>query len=393
MRKTVGNAAPVLKFGTKRLKFHVSSITLTCDWGYLCAVGEENPPERGYRILSALAFDRFTEKPLLLTLLLAVLGLASLPVHGDVFELRDGKKIEGNIVREIGDLVSIRKLDGSIVTIDRSEIASVKKSATPLDEYRKRADSVRDDDLQGQIELAKWCTNKGLKTQASLHWKIVIGLSPDNFDGRKALGYVWIGGDWYLAGSPEALARQKELDSTPAEELPRIPDELPLPEWDRPGTGVTPDLPPVSGDAKVIILQADEKTGRKKVESSGLKFQLNRMGGNVRFTEGDLAKAEHILKVKMRVYFVRQQDFYGAPIANIFQGEAQIDLLEKQPDGKMKKLHSAKVKMPFSASTNRSKEVALRYTYYKTLEAVASRVSRWSWLKRNGAKPLKAPEE
>ncbi|MGB1396876.1 MAG: hypothetical protein ACPG7R_03450, partial [Planctomycetota bacterium] len=229
--------------------------------------------------MSALAFDSITEKPFLLTLFLVVVGFFTLPVHGDVFELRDGKKIEGNIVREIGDLVSIRKLDGSIVTIDRSEIASVKKSATPLDEYRNKADSLKDDDLQGHRDLAKWCTDKGLNTQASLHWKIVIRISPDNFDGRKALGYVWIGGDWYLAGSPEALARQKELDSTPAEQVPRIPDELPLPEWDRPGTGVTPDLPPISGDAKVIILQADEKTGRKKVESSGLKFQLNRMGG------------------------------------------------------------------------------------------------------------------
>ena len=117
------------------------------------------------------------------------------------------------------------------------------------------------------------------------------------------------------------------------------------------------------------------------------------MGGKIRFTEGDLKKAEIILKVKLRCYFVRQQDFYGAPIANVFQGEAAIDLMEKTADGKLKRLHTARVKMPFSASTGRSKEVALRYTYYKTLEAVASRVSRWAWLKKNGAKTLKAPEQ
>ena len=343
--------------------------------------------------MTAPAFHSFAEKPILLILLLVLVGAMASSVHADIFELQNGTKIEGNIVREIGDLVSIRKLDGTIVTVDRADISKIRKSATPLDEYRKKAESLKADDLQGHVEMAKWCQNKGLQTQAANHWKIVIRISPDNFDGRKALGYVWIGGDWYLAGSAEAKARQKELDSTPADELPRIPDNLPLPEWDRPGTAVTPDLPPVSGNAKVIILQADEKTGRSKVESSGLKFQLNRMGGNLRFTDGDIKKAEHILKVKLRVYFVRQQDFYGAPIANIFQGEAALDLLERQPDGKLKKLHSAKVKMPFSASTNRSKDVALRYTYYKTLEAVASRVSRWSWLKRNGAKPLKAPEE
>lgn len=321
------------------------------------------------------------------------LTLFALPLFADVFELQNGKQIEGNIVREIGDLVSIRKLDGTIVTLDRSEIAKIRKSATPLDEYQKKAEKVKDDDLKAQIELAEWCQAQGMKTQAATHWKIVIRLSPDNFEGRKALGYVWIGGDWYLAGSTEAIARQKELDSTPAEELPRIPDKLPLPEWERPGTGVTPDLPPVSGSAKVVILQLDEKTGRNKVESSGLKYQLNRMGGNLRFAEGDLKKAERILKVKLRAYFVRQQDFYGAPIANIFQGEATVDFLEKQPDGKMKKLHSARVKMPFSASTSRSKDVALRYTYYKTLEAVSSRVSRWAWFKKQGAKTLKAPEQ
>ena len=354
---------------------------------------------RGYRILRTNAFHLLgtilprISLPTTLAALVLILLLPTVEVHADLFKLKSGETVEGNVVREIGDLVSIRKLDGSIITIDRSEIAEIKKSATPLDEYQQKAKSVKEDDMEGHIQLARWCESKKMKIQSTVHWKKVISLSPDNFDARKALGYVWIGGDWYLAGSREALARQKELDSTPAEELPRIPDELPLPEWDKSSGGVVPELPPIGSDAKVVILRLDEKVGRNKVDPSGLKYQLNRMGGKIRFTEGDLKKAEIILKVKLRCYFVRQQDFYGAPIANVFQGEAAIDLMEKTADGKLKRLHTARVKMPFSASTGRSKEVALRYTYYKTLEAVASRVSRWAWLKKNGAKTLKAPEQ
>ena len=261
-----------------------------------------------------------------------ILTLLPSLLYGDVFELTNGDKVEGNIVREIGDLVSIRKLDGSIVTLDRSEIKNIKKSSTPLDEYKKRADSVKDNDLTGQIDMAKWCQSRGLDAQAKVHWKMVLNLSPDQFDARKALGYVWIGGDWYLAGSKEAKNRQKELDSTPAEELPEVPDELPLPEWERTKVNPLPGLPPINKDTSVVILQADEKMGRTKVESSGLKYQLNRMGGKVRFAEGDVNKASHVLKVKIRCFFVRQQDFYGAPIANIFQGEATMELLERTPD-------------------------------------------------------------
>ncbi len=319
--------------------------------------------------------------------------MISSSLHADVFELVNGDKIEGNIVREIGDLVSIRKLDGTIVTIDRSEIAKIKKSATPLDEYEKRAKALKEGDVDGQIQLARWCDSRNLSIQAKVHWKMVISLSPDQFDARKALGYVWIGGDWYLEGSEAAQARQKELDSTPTEELPEIPDNLPLPKWDKTGLPDLPELPPVSGDATVVIIQADEKVGRDKVESSGLRYNLNRMGGKVRFSEGDVKKAAHVLKVKLRCYFVRQQDFYGAPIANIFQGEATIELLERTSEGKFKRLRSAKVKMPFSASTMRPKEVALQYTYYKTLEGVASRVSRWAWFKQKGVKILKDPEQ
>ena len=325
--------------------------------------------------------------------LILLVTIPTLPVSADIFLLTNGKSLEGNIVREIGDLVSIRTLDGKIVTIDKNEITKVTTSSTPLDEYNERSAKIKVDDVQAHVSLALWCTDKGLQTQASIHWKRVIALSPDHLAARKALGYIWIGGDWYLAGSAEAVARKKEMDNTPAESVPAIPEKLPLPDWEKLDRENTPDLPPGSPNAQMIVVVADEKLGRKKVESSGLKYQLNRMGGKVRFSPGKQEGAASVLKVKLRCYFVRQQDFYGAPIANIYQGEAQLELLERNAEGKLVRVHTGKVKMPFSAGVGRSQETALNYTYYKTLEAVASRVSRWSWLKKRGTKVLAEPEK
>ena len=313
--------------------------------------------------------------------------------YADIFHLSDGKTIEGTIVREIGDLVSIRNLEGKVVTIDRSQIERIEIKATALDEYLKRIKSIKDDDLEGHRELAIWCQKNQLAAQSQKHWKLVILIDPDHDEARGQLGYVWIAGDWYKQGSPEAIQRQKELVSDPAVPVREIPEQLRLPEWEREDLPELPELPPlVQPDSDTVVVIADEKLGRNKPKRSGLIYHLRRMGGDIRFIPGEEKNAKIIVKVRTRCYFVRLQSFYGAPIANIFQGEAKAQFFERNSAGKLVLRKTTTVRIPFSSSAQRPKEQALHYTYYVTLEAIAARISRWGWMKKRGSRSLPIPD-
>ncbi len=327
----------------------------------------------------------------LLTLLLCI---PSGEARSDQFHLEDGRVIEGSIVREVGDLVSIRDLEGKVVTIDRDQITKTVKKETPLDQYRNRLSNLEDDDLAGQIEIANWCTSVKLNSEALKHWKVVIRLDPDHDQGRRVLGYVWIGGDWYISGSQEAKKRQADLELDPATPPHEIPEDLRLPDWNREKPVDLPDLPPLptQGVDRVVVI-ADEKLGKKAPERSGAPYHLARMGGKIQFVPGtDDGKVPVIVKIKIRCYFVKLQTFYGAPVANIFQGEATAKFFQRNDKGELVLRKTTSVRIPFSSSAQRPKDKALLYTYYMTLDSIAARVSRWGWMKQRGSRSLPIPD-
>ncbi|MGE4632632.1 MAG: hypothetical protein AAEJ47_06300 [Planctomycetota bacterium] len=347
------------------------------------------PISSAVRLATSAGSSRFVA----FLMLVILVGIPTTVSHADIFHLSNGTTIEGTIVREVGDLVSIRDTAGKITTIDRSLIERIEKKETLLDEYLKRSALIQAEDLKGQLDLARWCREVKLESQAQKHWKLSIAVDPDNDEARAMLGYVWIGGDWYIAGSPEATQRHKELTSDPEVPIREIPDELRLPDWDQGDLPELPELPPQGrADAETVVVVADERVGRKKPERSGLVYHLRRMGGKIQFVPGKEDKAKIVVKIRTRCYFVRLQTFFNAPIANIFQGEARAQFFERNSAGKLILRKTTNIKIPFSSSVQRSKEVALTYTYYITLEAIAARVSRWGWMKERGSRSLPLPD-
>ena len=141
-----------------------------------------------------------------------------------------------------------------------------------------------------------------------------------------------------------------------------------------------------------MVVIADEKLGKKAPERSGAAYHLARMGGKIQFVPGtDDGKVPVIVKVKIRCYFVKLQTFYGAPVANIFQGEATAKFFQRNDKGELVLRKTTTVRIPFSSSAQRPKDKALLYTYYMTLDSIAARVSRWGWMKQRGSRSLPIP--
>lgn len=319
----------------------------------------------------------------------------------DRFVLKDGRRLEGEIVRELGDLVSIRTTDGEVVTIDRREIRSQIEERTVQEDYAEKSAALADDDIDGHRKLAKWCGENQLEAERSRHYRRVIELSPFDEEARVALGYALIGGDWYLEGSDEAERRRAEIETL--SQMPKkIPDDFEVVDLSGSnatggiagGAGGSGSLGPVKGN---IQLFARERVGPAPPEQSHVAWRLNPITrsfddplGVLPVEDKEKVRDGLLLEVKVRVYFVRTTMFYGKiPLNNVYQGEVDGTLYDVE-DGEWKVVDRfPSFRFPFSASAQLPREEGFKYAYIDTVAEFAERFSKWGWARRKGCEPLK----
>jgi len=124
------------------------------------------------------------------TLVLVSSSLAA----ADTITLTNGHTLEGS-ARKAGDRVII-KTSGGEVTLEASEVRSIKKGETALDRYMAKRKGVSAKDAKAQAGLASWCAGQGLRTEARQHWKSTLELDTDHAAARKALGFTKFEGAW-----------------------------------------------------------------------------------------------------------------------------------------------------------------------------------------------------
>ena len=344
--------------------------------------------DRGVEITGSLRPSRngvFRRGVAGVVLAFAIFATLTQPLLADSFRLKDGTRLEGTIVREIGDLVSIKTADG-IVTIDKSQIKEHIEKRTPFKEYQERAKSLDTTDLKSQVELARWCSRNNLAAEASRHWKQVIEIAPDHEEGREVLGYIWLAGDWFLEGSPEEAARRAELESMGTDDLIELPDEYTPPS---PGAK-SPALPPFPRSAKSVALVIDEKMGKKKPSNSGGSYALSSLCRQLKTplsasTGADAKTAPFVMELKIKVFFVRTVTFYGRPLNNMFQGQVHLLVKERTADGSLRIVDRLKFDHKFSLTTRIEKDRAVESAYHATIHELRKKLPGMKFFKTRGA--------
>jgi hypothetical protein len=66
--------------------------------------------------------------------------------------------------------------------------------------------------VEGQLELANWCAQRGLQDREQAHLTQVITLSPDHAEARRRLGYTRVGLDWVLGDEAREAAEETKQD-------------------------------------------------------------------------------------------------------------------------------------------------------------------------------------
>ena len=137
---------------------------------------------------------------LCLSSLLAMLSLA--PNGGlvaDVVVLRDGGELRGEFLdnqfaHKTADL-KMRTVTGAIVTVPRSEIASLTRRRLVYEQYEVRRRNAADT-FEGQWELAEWCRANDLRDRRQTHLRRILDFQPDHVEARRVLGYKLVEGRW-----------------------------------------------------------------------------------------------------------------------------------------------------------------------------------------------------
>lgn len=152
--------------------------------------------------------------PWLLIALITLLTAAA--ARGDVISLNNGGEIRGQLQqpdqrRTDDEPVVIKTLSGSLVTVRREDIESIKRRRLVLEEYEVLRRKV-DDTVDAQWELAQWCLNKRLADERRTHLERIVELNPQHAEARRALGHqlhdgVWMSRDEYMKSRGQVLYR------------------------------------------------------------------------------------------------------------------------------------------------------------------------------------------
>jgi hypothetical protein len=108
--------------------------------------------------------------------------------RADVFHLKGGDKIEGEVVEDLGEAYRVRTLMG-VVDIEKERIVEREEGPSPWRLYKEKRRRCSDT-AEGHYRMAQWCRKHGLRAEEKEHLERAIGLDPDHEAARQALGYV-----------------------------------------------------------------------------------------------------------------------------------------------------------------------------------------------------------
>jgi len=136
------------------------------------------------------------------TLILIILCASS--VLGDVVVMKDGRELEGKILKETKDSVTLGMKYGEI-EVQRSRISEIRRGATALDEYEQKDRNV-EETPEARYAFGQWCEEKDLREEAKMQYRKALEIDPTFDLAGKALRYEKIDGKW-LSPDEAKMAR------------------------------------------------------------------------------------------------------------------------------------------------------------------------------------------
>jgi tetratricopeptide (TPR) repeat protein len=133
----------------------------------------------------------------------------------DVYHMKDGRSIEGSLVRETQTQYVVKTIGGE-QTLDKSAVASVDKKSSPKDEFDQKFKACKPTDAEEFYQLGLWCEQNKLKAEAVKTFKKALEIDPQHEGAHKALGHVQYKGAWMTPAERDAVVKKEEVDEQKA---------------------------------------------------------------------------------------------------------------------------------------------------------------------------------
>lgn len=124
--------------------------------------------------------------------------LPTIPCRADIIILRDGSRLEGEIIGEEDGKLKVRVRRAAVVEVPAKDVKKIERKLTKWQELDQRRKKLGGKDTAGRMALAKWCKKNFLTKQARALYEEVIKIDPNHVVARAALGYVKHEGQWIL---------------------------------------------------------------------------------------------------------------------------------------------------------------------------------------------------
>lgn len=138
---------------------------------------------------------------------IVALLVAASPAAGDVFVLKDGRRIEGTLVKEEAGVLIVKTGVGEL-RFARADVVEVVSKKTPAEEFDARFKAATS--AEDFFQAGEYAQSKKLKREATKAWNRAIELDPDHVGARGRLGFVLYKGAWLTPQERDARARADE---------------------------------------------------------------------------------------------------------------------------------------------------------------------------------------
>jgi hypothetical protein len=143
-------------------------------------------------------------------ILVAALQTAFVPVRADIVTLIDGRTIEGDVVAEAPDSITVKVAIGKTV-VKREEIQKIEHTKSARAVIREKFDALAKTkgDADAWLKLAAEAKRAGAQDEAVDAYKKVVEIEIDNETANLALGRVKSGEHWTEKSEPTPKASAK----------------------------------------------------------------------------------------------------------------------------------------------------------------------------------------
>jgi hypothetical protein len=120
----------------------------------------------------------------------------SASAYADVIVMKDGSRIEGEILSESGGVFRVRVSEFAVVEIPALQIKDIERKLTKRQELANRREKIEAGDAESLFELAQWAKKSFLNAESRALFEEALLADPDHAAARAALGFVRVDDRW-----------------------------------------------------------------------------------------------------------------------------------------------------------------------------------------------------